>query len=251
VEEERLKVGAVIRRVFDIYVDQAAVLMPASAAVIGLTGILYVLLEHAGTGTLLLADLVRLVAVTVFTGMVVELVADLQDGKRDATVRKLLSSVMPVVGSLIAVSLVAGLGILVGFILIIIPGLILITIWSVIAPVVVLEHPPGLGALGRSRDLVRGDGWQVFGVLVFLYLLVTVVSLLLIGAATAGSVGLGIVVSVVISVLTVPLEALAAAVLYFELKRLKGARGVGPSEPIEPVSVPPGGIPEAPQQRDY
>ena len=40
---------------------------------------------------------------------------------------------------------------------------------------VVLERPPGLRALRRSRELVRGNGWQVFGVILVLVVLVAVV----------------------------------------------------------------------------
>ena len=63
-----------------------------------------------------------------------------------------------------------GLGILVGFILLIVPGLFLLTIWAVVAPVTVLERPGIFAAFGRSRELVRGHGWTVFGALVLVFL---------------------------------------------------------------------------------
>ena len=44
------------------------------------------------------AEIVALVATTLFTGMVVELVADVQDGRRDATAGQLLRAVAPVLG---------------------------------------------------------------------------------------------------------------------------------------------------------
>ena len=58
----------------------------------------------------------------------------------------------------------------IGFILLIIPGLFLIVIWSVVAPVVVLERPGVFAAFGRSRELVRGNGWNVFAVIVLVFL---------------------------------------------------------------------------------
>ena len=121
-------------------------------------------------------------------------------------------------GQLILVGLIAGIGIVVGFILIIVPGLILITIWSVAAPVVVLEHPGVFAALRRSRELVRGSGWQVFGVILVLYIVVALLALIIEGAAESAGSGIGIVVRVIIGVLTAPLSALAASVLYFELR---------------------------------
>jgi hypothetical protein len=214
----RIDVGGVIRRVFEIYVDQASVLMPAAAVVFVFTGIIAALLVAASPALALVAVVIDLVATTLFTGMVVELVADVQDGKRDASPGRLLQAATPVLGQLILVGVVAGIGIVVGFVFIIIPGLILITIWSVAAPVVVLEHPGVFAALRRSRELVRGSGWQVFGVILVLYILVAAVSLIIEGAAQSAGSGVGIVVRVVIGVLTAPLTALAASVLYFELR---------------------------------
>ncbi|HEX8714859.1 MAG TPA: YciC family protein [Solirubrobacteraceae bacterium] len=218
---DRLDVGAVIRRVFDIYVDQAPVLLPASAVVFVITGILTALLITASSGLALLALLLSLIATTLFTGMVVELVADVQDGRRDHTPAQLLRAATPVLGQLILVGIVAGVGIVIGFILIIVPGLILITIWSVAAPVVVLERPGVFASLGRSRELVRGNGWQVFAVIFVLFFLILIVSSGVELAADSAGTGAGLVARVVIGVLTGPLSALAQAVLYFDLRRLR------------------------------
>lgn len=229
--KRQLNAGAVIRSVLRIYVDQAPVLMPAAAVVFIFTGIIAGLLVAASPGLSLLSLLIILVATVVFTGMVVELVADVQDGRRDASAAQLLRAVTPVIGRLIAVGVVAAIGIGIGFVLLIVPGLILITVWSVVAPVVVLERPPGLRALARSRELVRGSAWQVFVVVLVLDILVVVASSALqLAAASAGS-ALGIVVRVVLGVLTAPLSALAAAVLYFELRRSSAA------EPLAQDSV--------------
>ncbi len=185
-----------------------------------------------------------MIATTLFTGMVVELVSDVQDGKRDATPGQLLKAATPVLGSLLLVAIVAGIGIVIGFILIIIPGLILLTVWSVAAPVVVLERPPGLGALRRSRELVRGSGWPVFGVIFVLGVSVAIVGGIIEIAADSAGAGVGLVVRVIIGVLTAPLSALAAAVLYFDLLRISGAPA-GPAG--SPADSPPPPGPAAPQ----
>ncbi len=230
-----IDVGAVIRRVFAIYVEEASVLMPAAAAVFVITGILSELLVAAGPGTALLAEALSLVAGILFTGMVVELVADVQDGRRDATVGQLLKAVAPVLGQLVLVGIVVGVGVVIGFILIVIPGLILITIWSVAAPVVVLERPGGLSALGRSRELVRGNGWQVFGVIVVLDILVLILAFAIETAADSAGTGAGIVVDVIVGILAAPLSALGSAVLYFELGGARAgdaAAGAGPASTV-------------------
>jgi len=222
------------------------VLMPAAAVVFLFSGILATVLLVASPGLALVATLVGVIATTLFTGMVVELVADIQDGRRDATPVQLLRAATPVLGSLLLVAIVAGIGIVIGFILLIVPGLILLTIWSVAAPVVVLERPPGLGALGRSRALVRGNGWPTFGVIFVLTVAVAIVGGAVEIAADSAGAGVGLVVRVVIGVLTAPLSALAAAVLYFELIRLSGsapAPGAAPPAPSEAEQPNPFGSP--------
>jgi Uncharacterised protein family (UPF0259) len=224
---ERLDVGGVIRRVFDIYVEQASVLLPASAVVFVISGIVSALLVAAAPGLAIIALLLSLIAGTLFTGMVVELVSDIQDGRRDHSPGELLRSATPVLGQLLAVGIVAAIGIVIGFVLLAVPGLILLTIWSVAAPVVVLERPGVFAALGRSRELVRGNGWQVFGVIFVLFFLVLFVSSGIEIAADAAGTAAGLVARVVVGVLTGPFSALAAAVLYFDLRAAAAAAAGG------------------------
>jgi hypothetical protein len=240
----KVDVGGVIRRTFQIYVDQASVLMPAAAVVFVISGILTELLLVASPALAILGVIISVLAGTLFTGMVVELVADVQDGKRDATPGQLLRAAMPVLGQLILVGLVAGIGIAIGFILIVIPGLILLTIWAVAAPVVVLERPGALRALGRSRELVRGNGWQVFGVILVLVILIAVLSGIIEAIAATAGTGVGLVVRVIIGILTAPLSSLAAAVLYFELRGPTAAAG-GVQDPGEPGQFQTGPFPPA------
>ena len=76
-------------------------------------------------------------------------------------------------------SILAGIAITVGLILVIVPGLYLITIWAVIVPVIVIEGSGALASFGRSYQLVRGRGWHVFGTLVLVFVILLVVQFLL------------------------------------------------------------------------
>jgi hypothetical protein len=134
-------------------------------------------------------------------------------------------AVKPVVGNLVLVGIVAGVGVFIGFILVIVPGLLLVTIWSVAAPIVVMERPGRLRALGRSRELVRGHGRQVFSVV---FVMVFLVGLLTSGvdlAATSVGAGFGVATRVITGIVATPLAAFAAAVLYFELRGASGTTG--------------------------
>ena len=88
-------------------------------------------------------------------------------------------------GSCVGVLLVIGVGVGVGLVLLIAPGVWLGTIWALALPVLVVERTGVLGALSRSRALVRGRFWAVLG-LILLAFLITIVCGGLIGAVTGG-----------------------------------------------------------------
>ena len=149
------------------------------------------------------------------------------------------------IGRLAVAGILAGIAITIGLVALIVPGLYLMTIWSVLIPVIVLERRSVMEAFGRSRELVKGHGWQVFGVLVLLFIAAFVIQVLI--AAILG----GIFDSVfgfasgflITSLLLAPLTALAASVIYFELKAIKGepVLETGPGGSLtEPIAPAPG-----------
>jgi hypothetical protein len=117
--------------------------------------------------------------------------------------------------------------------------LILLTIWAVIAPVIVVERSAVIDAFRRSRELVRGNGWQVFGVVVCAFLIAFFVGLVFgaVAAAISGGAAMRIVFNVIASTLTAPITALAAAVIYFRLRGAEGA--VAPPAPADLPPPPP------------
>jgi len=221
----------VIGRVLQIYRDQIGVLLGTALIIFGIDALASLVL----TGSLvIIAVLLSLVLGTFYQGMVVQLVRDVQDGRRDSSVADLFRSVSPALVPLILVSILAGIGIGIGFLLVIVPGLFLLTIWSVVAPVTVLERPGVLAAFGRSRELVRGNGWAVFGVIVIVFLLVLTVAVVAgIAGAIAGDEGGG-VVGWLLNAFAQPVAALTASVLYFAL--LQGHGPATPDDRSEPAS---------------
>ena len=77
--------------------------------------------------------------------------------------------------------LVIGFGVGIGIVLLIVPGVWLGTVWGLVLPALLVERTGVIGALGRSRALVRGRFWAVLGLLALLFLL-TIFSAGLIGA---------------------------------------------------------------------
>jgi hypothetical protein len=238
----KLDVGATLSEVFSIYRDNAGVLLPVA---FWLFLVVAILNGIAGSSLLLVlvASVVGIAAGTLYQGMVVNLVRDVQDGRRDFSAGELLSSATPFILPLIGAGILAGLGIFFGLILLVIPGLFLLTIWAVIAPVIVVEKSPVMAAFSRSRELVRGNGWQVFGAIVVAFLIVIVGGIVFtaIAAAIADGPLLRIVFSALASTITAPVSALVAAVIYFRLRATEGnpePLAATPDAPAPPT-VPP------------
>jgi hypothetical protein len=255
---QKLDTARVFERIFDIYRDQFTLLIPAALIlflpVAIVTGLLYA--ADAGLVGGLVVTGIGAVATFWFQGTVVEAARDILDGRRDHTIGSLFRSVTPVLGPLVITGLFVALATLVGFALLIIPGLFILTFFAVVAPVIVIERAGVVDALRRSIDLVRGNAWQVFSVIVVLFLLEFVANLVLRAVVNSvDSFALYSVAALVVSLLVAPLRALAASVMFFELKALRGepvlAVGpggrLGPSEPAGgPAPTPSEAAPEAP-----
>jgi hypothetical protein len=127
-----------------------------------------------------------------------------------------LSSLLPVV----ALVCVQGLGILLGLVACIVPGILLYLRWNVSVPVAVEERPGLFDALRRSTFLTEGHRGTIFGILFVLNFLSNAVQKLM-GAGIGDDpiallMGLGAVI-----VLGVGLSATATAVMYYRLRSLK------------------------------
>jgi hypothetical protein len=228
---QRITPGPVVSQIWDIYRHQFSTLVGTATILYALQFLIYLTLS-SGAGIAL--TLLFWALSVLYQGMVVKLVQDVQDGRRDHSVRALIASVSPVFWPLLAVGILYGIGVAIGFVLLIVPGLFLMVIWSVVAPVTVLERPGVFAAFRRSRELVRGNGWPVFGVIVIVFLAVVVVSAAAgVAASALGTVGRALV-QWAVNAAFAPVTALSASVLYFAL----GGRRAEPAAP-EPASVVP------------
>ena len=146
-------------------------------AVIALLTILLVaLLGWLGA---LLAALVGIAGAFWLQGTLIEAVRDVRDGRADLSVGETFERVLPVLNRVVLAGILLGLAIGIGFLLLIVPGLVVLTLWIFVIPAIVLENR-GVGeSFGRSRELVRGNGWNVFGVIVLTFILLLGVSIAL------------------------------------------------------------------------
>lgn len=162
-------------------------------------------------------------------GALVEVVRDVREGRADRTVGEIYQAVGPRLPALIVGGILAGLGIAVGLVLLIVPGLFLLTIWSMLVAVIVIEGRSAGEAFGRSREIVRGHGWEVFGLIIVTFVIVAVasgvISLLFAPLPDFFDIWLG---SLVGHSITVPFAAAALTTAYFQLTAPEPA-GAAPS----------------------
>ena len=180
--------------------------------------IIFALLALAGRFGFLLGFLVLIVAGFVLQATLVKAVQDVRDGRADLSINETVSAATPSLPAVAVASILAGIAIWIGLWFVIVPGLYLMTIWAVIVPVIVIERSGALASFGRSRDLVRGHGWHVFGVLVLVLVLVIVVEAVLGIILSVLPHVLGDGLSTVISGTVIsPFSALVVTLVYYRL----------------------------------
>jgi hypothetical protein len=155
----------------------------------------------------------------------VHAVVEIGDGKRPrlASVAMRGLRVLPVVA---AAEIIANILIGVGFLALVVPGVILALRFSVVAQTAAIDHEGWQPALGRSRRLTAGHYWHIIGLLVVTAAVTVPIG---IGAAAASS-GEGtsvgaVVVGILVHTITASFAALTLAILYFDL-RAREARPV-------------------------
>jgi hypothetical protein len=227
--------SGVLGEAWQMYRAHAAHLLAIAFIIYVAAAIVAALLGLAGSIGALLAAIVELFAAFLLQAALVKAVQDIRDGRADLSIGETVSAATPYIWSVAAASILAGIAITIGLILIIIPGLWLITIWAVIIPVIVIERSGALASFGRSRQLVRGHGWHVFGtlVLVFIIMLVVdfVVSLIFSALPYVWRTGLGTIIS---GTLIAPYLALVVTLIYY---RLSGGWGGRPGAAEGPMAA--------------
>jgi hypothetical protein len=119
--------------------------------------------------------------------------------------------------SIVLVGVLSVLAIGGGFLLLIIPGFIVLAHLVCAIPVLVIEGRRGTSALGRSWDLVKGFGWKVFGTIIVAGLISGVVNGVLTAPFGDNWAARSIAASIA-SVLTIPFMALVGVLIYLDLR---------------------------------
>lgn len=237
-----MSVGEVLGEAWGLYTKFFGRLVATAAIVFVVLDLIAALLYQIGKGSTagglflgLISLIVTLAGSFWVQGALVEAVQDVRDGRIDTTIGELYSRVGPRLAALLAAGILAALGVGIGFILLIVPGVFLLTRWSLIVPAIVLEEKGAGDSFGRSNDLVKGASWPVLGVIVLTAIMAAVANGI-ISAVFRGifSSFLGYWLGGLVShSLTVPFVAAAWTLMYF--KRLEARNPMGAVPPGEPA----------------
>jgi hypothetical protein len=127
-------------------------------------------------------------------------------------------------------------GVMLGIMLLLVPGIILMTGWAVVIPVRAAEHTGIVQSFGRSWDLTRDYRWKIFGLLMLYVIVASLLNFvvqLIFGVSfaqteIAGSSTPYISLMWLNSVILGLFYAVGVAALYYELRTVK--EGVGPQQ---------------------
>jgi hypothetical protein len=226
-----VSIGEVLGEAWELYKRFLGRFFVTAVVVFAVLDLLSGVVDAAAGDSVLSGVLWGLIAATISVvgyfwvqAALVETVNDVRDGRADRSIGDTFRAVQPRLPSAIAAGIVAAIAIGIGFLLLVIPGLYLLTIWSMLIPVIVLEGRRAGEAFTRSRDVVRGNGWSVLGLVLVTFLLMGIASAV-IQALFAPlpdflDAWLG---SLVAHSLTVPFAAAALTTAYFHLTRGEAA----------------------------
>ena len=176
----------------------------------------------------------------------IKVIAAKYEGKAAQKTQDEIASTKQFIIPAVIASLLAGLAILGGFILLIIPGIIF-SVWFAFALyAVVLDGQKDIGALRFSKKLVKGRWWGTLWRFILPALIYIVLSGILQApfsylANSSNSVIISYIALIMVSLVSIvltPFVASAQTILYLELKKTKTKNIVPPSAGKTPIEPP-------------
>ena len=234
----KLNLWKVTLEVGRLFRDHAPVLLPASVIAAGVPAVVELTIAHElpfpwDTAINIVLDTVL---TTIVAGIAEILVARSHEGQPWPSPGALWRRLRPVLWPILVASLIYSFGVILGLLLLIVPGFIVMARWTLVAPVIVSEGRGIRAALGRSNELVKGNTMRVIVVLFATSIAAALAAqgllavLRLLGYESAeADIGppLG-------EALDLPLEAIAAPVMYAALREMREVTPSGEhDEPAE------------------
>jgi len=143
----------------------------------------------------------------------------------DGSFGEILSHGLARLFALMAVALLSGLCILMGLILLIIPGIIVACVLAVTAQACVVEQLGALDSMNRSAALTKGYRLQIFGLYVVVGIIFFAIAFILAFVFNLVFPGDGSVIGLVLggigNVIAVAFDAVMCGIIYYDLRAVK------------------------------
>ncbi len=242
IEDRRMSIGRVFQRAFSTISDNPLVVLGIAVVVGGLPSAIANLLIRgivgapkpgipdfsAIWGAILFNWTIAVVVGAIVQGALTRAAVANYEGHR-ASLGECLGAALRVLLPLVGVGLIFGFGVALGWILLIVPGIIIMVMWSVAGPAVVVEREGVMAALRRSQELTKGDRWKIFALFLVLLAIYVILfgSLVVFGlttmtATSAQSFGLGqVLLNVVTASVVNLLWGTIQPSIYLELRQEK------------------------------
>jgi hypothetical protein len=198
------------------------------------TAVLVALLSLAGIAGVIIGAIISFAATYVVQASLIKAVQDVRDGQVDLDLSQTVRAASPYILPVIGASILAGIGITIGFLLIV-PGFILLTFWCLIVPFIVIGDSGVIDSFRNSWRTVRGYAWRVFGTYVLVFLILLAFAIVLGFILIALPLFLrSFVNTVVTGTLIAPFLALVATLIFY---RLTAAHAGQPYTPTGPATA--------------
>jgi len=169
-------------------------------------------------------EVVTLIVIPIAEGTAIKMAAEAIGG-RPVTLRASVQFALSKLVWLWVLSLVVGIIVVLGFVALVVPGIILAIMFSLALPVLLLENTGVSGSLSRSRELVGHRWGKTFATFVVLGIIILVISVI-ISLVSSLFGGVGPVVSGLLSAFYEPILPIALTVYFFSNR----ARITSPSQ---------------------
>lgn len=231
--------GAYFRHFVPFVLIGAAVVVPVELVVSGI-GLGQLSGGYNSTGPqgsvfVLVAETYLLIG-PLITAMVIHALLAVADGRRPRTGTAITSG-LEVFRPIFVAVVISAAGVLLGLIVFILPGIYLAIRWYFAPQAVVVDGRRSTGALERSAELVSGQWWRVFGVVIVTVLAAGIPATIIeipfrIVASSADSSAIDLIGQIVAAAITAPFEALMLTLLYFDLLARRNLPAMVP--PVQP-----------------
>jgi hypothetical protein len=237
-QREHFQVGQVFGQAIGVLTRNLPLYLGLSLPLVGLPILLFALAFPAYIGSASpgldiayraalggFAGLLYLTGTYVLQATVVRATVEDLSGRR-ARFGDCLATGLRVIFPILGITIVSVVGIMLGFLLLIVPGVMLALAWSVAIAVEVEERGGVFASLRRSRVLTRGSRWRIFGLCILVGLTLTIAQALIAGVFAAFGTTSAAFGQAIAQALSAAGYATAAAVMYIELRRIKEGAGI-------------------------